>query len=79
MIIPFTYYLHDSKEEAMWAIPDAINEAGFAHDVELSDSIIRQHNLQYTFYEVTLRCELDTDTMTIRLVSASLGDDEKPE
>lgn len=61
--VPFKHYLHDSY--GRYELADAIQQqTGLAFTEEQLDDLGRP------FYEVTLHCLLDTDTMTVTIVEA---------
>jgi hypothetical protein len=64
-IVEFDYYLHDSYSRSEFQ--DYLEEkTGFRPSDELMERIGRP------FYEVTLRCTLDTATGEVKLVTARL-------
>lgn len=63
MKVPFKHYLHDDGEDHYWQLKEA---TGMHLSPELLDKIGRP------FYEVTLDCELDTETGEVTLIGAKL-------
>lgn len=65
MKIPFKYYLHEDKMET-WNFFRAFSEN---YRLSLDKEALDQ--LQWSFYEIELACELDTETLTVTIVSAN--------
>lgn len=66
MKIPFTGYVHGNKESG-WDMADEIERE---NDLTLTDD--QKKEIAYSFYEVTLKCEFDTETGKVTLVEAKL-------
>lgn len=64
MKIPFTGYVHGSKESGY----DRANDLAEDYDLTKED----KQNIAYAFYEIKLDCEYDTETGQVTLVSASI-------
>jgi len=62
--VPFKYYLHDSsfRESFEWVLKNQDLE------VEMTEDLWQK--IGRPFYEVTLQCELDTETGEVEILSA---------
>ncbi len=71
MKIPFKYYLHDdyNSMERAEEIAQQISaqQPGLINDLDDFNELIGN-----PFYEVTLECEIDTDTGVVTLLKATL-------
>ena len=61
----FTFYLHGSGDDWFWQLKEAFKREGFQVDKATEDKIKAQGE---PFYEVAVRCALNVETGTIRLV-----------
>ena len=68
MIVPFKWYLHDSKDDFAWHMGKVLDKAEI--DIEEHDAILQRVGMP--FYEVTLECELDTETVKVTVLKTSL-------
>ena len=67
-VVEFKYYLHDSSGENLaWALgksnPDMTEDEAEALGERLRE--------ERPFYEVTLNCQVDTDTLEVKILSAT--------
>lgn len=62
MKVPFTYYLHGEKLEA-WHFFQLLS---MTKKLDLDKEALDK--LQWSFYEIALQCELDTETLEVSIV-----------
>jgi hypothetical protein len=62
--LEFNFYLHDDNETEQ--LEEALIAAG------APDAVALVEQMGKPFYEVTLRCEVDTETGNVRLIKATL-------
>lgn len=65
----FKHYLHDSEDDFAWHLQNAIPELKELPD---GDFAALMQKIGRPFYEVTLECELDTETGEVTLLSTTL-------
>lgn len=62
MKVEFTHYMHDDKSSVREMFSDLSLRQGLGLDEEALDT------LKWSFYEIALQCELDTDTLEVSIV-----------
>ena len=62
MKVQFTHYMHDDKSSVREMFSDLSLRQGLGLDEEALDT------LKWSFYEIALQCELDTDTLEVSIV-----------
>ena len=66
MKVQFTGYVHGGKESG-WDLADTVEQE---NDLTLTTD--QKKEIAYSFYEVTLKCEFDTETNKVTLLEAKL-------
>lgn len=62
MKVRFTHYMHDDKSSVREMFSDLSLRQELGLDEEALDT------LKWSFYEIALQCELDTDTLEVSIV-----------
>lgn len=62
MKVQFTHYMHDDKYSVREMFSDLSLRQGLGLDEEALDT------LKWSFYEIALQCELDTETLEVSIV-----------
>ncbi len=62
MKVAFTHYMHDDKSSVREMFSDLSLRKGLALDEAALDK------LKWSFYEIALQCELDTETLEVSIV-----------
>ena len=68
--VHFKYYLHDDRDGFEESMKYALKQAGYKDNSRSFEKLISK--MDRPFYEVTLNCELDTETGEVKVISSSL-------